>query len=972
KSGLLLAISLVLLLQPGVVGRADPLPSGAESAYPLNHTFDADVQLVGTPPANYEFEAAGYTVGDPPTNHDLEAPAQDAGTPPTNHDFEAGSFTGWTTSGTTSIQSDGSHGYYAKLGSGGTIISSPFTVDSTAQSFVFDVGYLSTTSYSWVKVYALTGPDYGTSTLLADFYCFKCGYWASKAIDASPYLGQSIKLKFYRYFGDVGIDDVAAQIQFLDFTLTGDVQRATEAGGNTYGKLSSNASITSDAFEVDATAQFATVGINGLKSSGGSQYKVSVLSGAGFETVTQVALGSAAYGWQTIRFNVSSWQGQQIKIKTEEVLYGIGVDDVGIQSVDVPQWDVTKDTSLLPEGPSGNYVRTNGQLTSSAFTLADDVQQLGVTYKGDSASSLFYLELLRGPDFSEVIDLGGGTIPGDQTQWKTIKVGISQYAGETVKLRLRRYYGWLLFDNAGLGEITVPGWQLTTNDAVAVGEDSNGTYVTPFTSGGILFLRSVDISPGIIDRSSSSDQKYYAISYEIGYSTSNSIQVSWYNSSGGSWVVHSDAASTPTGYKTSYFWLAEFMGEKGYFRVRLVGGGKVYSIADNIARQHLREPFSQKVGLSVDTSTGSFGFTDQDLTLEGRMPLALTRYYNGHSDRHGPLGYRWAHTFDTRLEFADGGDVGVLFGSGGEEFFIWDSLEGIFEAADARVHDELVKNVDNTYTLTTKENLDYDFNSSGKLTSIQDLDSNAITLSYDGNGLLTLATDPDGRTLAFAYDGSSRLASVTASGGAVVSYSYDGNGDLISVTDPEGGVRTYSYSRHRLVSVVDQDEKTLFTNTFDAVNRVVEQTDALDNTISISYDTPEKGVTQVTDPENNVATYYYDVAHRTTNKVDPLGHVVTYIYDDVGNLQKVIDPLFNEWQFGYNSSGDLTSSTDPLGNPISITYNPQHLPTTITDARGHVTTLTYDDQGNLTSTTDPLSNVTTYTYDDDGKLISTT
>lgn len=155
RSTFALAALLVFFL-PGaaLVTEAEPVASLADPAYPLNHTFDADVLAVGTPPANSDFEAAAYTVGTPPANHNLEAAAQDAGTPPTNHDFEAGSFTGWTTSGTTSIQSDTPHGYYAKLQASGTIISSTFTVDSTAQSFAFDMGYLSTSGYSWVNRFA--------------------------------------------------------------------------------------------------------------------------------------------------------------------------------------------------------------------------------------------------------------------------------------------------------------------------------------------------------------------------------------------------------------------------------------------------------------------------------------------------------------------------------------------------------------------------------------------------------------------------------------------------------------------------------------------------------------------------------------------------------------------------------------------------------------------------------------------------
>jgi len=340
--------SLIVLLLPGaaLITEADPVASLADPAYPLNHTFDADVLAVGTPPANSDFEAASYNVGTPPANHNLESAAQDAGTPPTNHDFETGSFTGWTTSGTTSIQSDTPHGYYAKLGNNGTIITSAFTVDGTAQSFAFDVGYLSTSGYSWVKVYALPGPNYDTPVLLKDIYCNNCGYWVRYALNASSYVGQSIKLKFYEYWGDVGIDAASEQIVFPNFTQTGSPQRITEAGGNVYAYLDS-ATLTTAAYTVDSTAQFGRTRIYGVDSLNRSQYKIWVLSGAGFGTSTLVALGYATYGWQTVAFNVSSWQTQQIKVKVEEVAYKIGADDFGVQWVDVPSWAVTANVLVV-------------------------------------------------------------------------------------------------------------------------------------------------------------------------------------------------------------------------------------------------------------------------------------------------------------------------------------------------------------------------------------------------------------------------------------------------------------------------------------------------------------------------------------------------------------------------------------------------------------------------------------------------
>src|SRR5262249_18585675 len=151
------------------------------------------------------------------------------------------------------------------------------------------------------------------------------------------------------------------------------------------------------------------------------QYTVSVLSGAGFATSTQVLSGTADdAAWQTVTFNISSWAGQSIKLKAAQVTGQVGGDDAGLMAVTIPSWSVTGTTTLPTGGPTGKYARTNGNLTSSAFTLAADVQQLKLDYKGDGAGASFYLELLRGVDFSTVVDLAGN-VAQDTTQWKTLK-----------------------------------------------------------------------------------------------------------------------------------------------------------------------------------------------------------------------------------------------------------------------------------------------------------------------------------------------------------------------------------------------------------------------------------------------------------------------------------------------------------------------------------------------------------------------
>ncbi len=492
-----------------------PTPSGAGAAYPLNHTFDAESVAAGSPAANADFEAPAAAVGTPAANSTFSAPPADAGPTLPNYNFESGDLTGWTPAGTVTVQTDAAHGKYAKLtGWGSTLTSSAFTVDGAAQAFTFDLGYLSTTDYGGVKVYALSGPSYATQTLLNTYYCRACGSWTSPTISAAPYRGQSIKLKFEYYLGDPGIDAVRVQTLFAGWEVSGTFTRETEGDGNVFLALRGGTSpaAISPAVTLDATAQSLAFRLKGLTPSA-DQYQVYLLSGADFATSTLVKNTSYARSddtWETVHVNVSPWAGQQVKLKVVLMVNSIGIDDAGVPWVDVPQWGITQDTTLVSGGPTGAYARTNGNLVSAPITLGGGVQQLSLSYRGDGTSPLFYVELLRGADFSQVVDIGGGVITADLAQWKTLRAGVQQYAGETVKLRIRQYMGWGLYDNAGLGEVVVPGWTLTTVDGVAAGQDANGTYVTPSRTA--LSLRSSDVTLGVVDRPNAVDARYYAVS----------------------------------------------------------------------------------------------------------------------------------------------------------------------------------------------------------------------------------------------------------------------------------------------------------------------------------------------------------------------------------------------------------------------------------------------------------------------------
>lgn len=624
---------------------------------------------LGPTPPNFTLDTGTYTTGTPPSNYQFEEDEEQVGSPPSNHDFETGDFTGWTTSGTTSVQSGGPTGYFAQLGSSGNIYSSAFDMPGSAQSLEVDIGTLGSSSNGYY-IYVLSGSGYSTETLVKSASCSSCqGQWNTVAIDPENWRGQSIKLRIRRVLGTIGADNAGLSFETLIGWTTHGLVGQPEGPSDLYAELKSGADIDSPAFTFPSSAQ--TLSFDRVLPSAGTGLGVRVATGPNYDTWTPVyteSAGASSQPWTTKTINLSDWAGDSIKVRFEGT-GTIGIDNAAIISVALPGWGLSNEENEVPTvesgGPSGNYVELYGSshdIYTGAFTVPDNALALQFRRTFLTSSSGLGIAVMSGTDFEDLTSVyaesGSSTEP-----WAVKSFGVGTWAGDTIKLKVVGSTGQVGFDDPA-------------------------------------FVFAADAALNLSSPGSDQDSK------------------------------------------------------------------------------------SAKIGEPVDSTTGSYTHSHTDIAIPGRgVPLEFTRTYSSMSTDAGDLGHRWRHNYSWSLTIESDGDATVQYPSGGVSRFDWNSGSETFTAPAGNT-DSLVDNGDDTYTLTNKAQIEFNFSSAGKLASMVDRNGNTTTLSYV-SGRLDSVEDQGGRELTFDYDGSNRIIAVTdpmsSPDTRTVEFTYDGSGDLSEV-----------------------------------------------------------------------------------------------------------------------------------------------------------------------------------------------
>ena len=228
------------------------------------------------------------------------------------------------------------------------------------------------------------------------------------------------------------------------------------------------------------------------------------------------------------------------------------------------------------------------------------------------------------------------------------------------------------------------------------------------------------------------------------------------------------------------------------------------------------------------------------------------------------------------------------------------------------------------------------------------------TYTYDRDGNYTSTTDHLGHTTSFIYDALNRLVDTTDALGGQTKVAYDGNGNVVKHTDALGHTTTYAY---------------------DSMNRVVDTKDALGVDTQRTYDAFGNVVSSTVASGTTAArttTYVYDLDNRLTSTADALGNTQRYTYDAVGNRLQVTNAEGHTTQYVYDAMNRNIAIIDPLGFQTRMTYDGVGNKLSLIDAKGGVTAFTYDVGNREISMQDAMGRVTTYTYDVLGDRITQT
>ena len=482
------------------------------------------------------------------------------------------------------------------------------------------------------------------------------------------------------------------------------------------------------------------------------------------------------------------------------------------------------------------------------------------------------------------------------------------------------------------------------------------------------------------------------------------------------------------------------------------------------------------IGDPIAASSGAYHFTMPLLDLGGPLPLCYSLHYRMdeyHDCTSLSILGPFEHNLNPAVYYAVD-ELLIYLRNGDRPCFTTDEVSGewVLDAVSpVRYRLQETGSTESNgfyYVLDPIEELVYIFDKSESASAywyrrvlfVVDRNNNRLTYTYDDAPdplRPTRVADGLGRSLSmdynsYVYDTSTYtlLTSVTDQAGRTITF---GHGDsekwsaMNSITDPEGNTTEFVYDgadnlkySGSITQVIRPLRNVPYRQTVakEKLNgasyspRVTSQTDAYENTTTLTYDEGTNRVTEtqpdtktvvyqhydndgvpqkLTDPANRTAEFEKTVNeqlssvtdrlgdstaisyHAETGKISSItnakGHTITRTYtaqdqtfinpaneEEVTftfyNLTRVDYPDGTNEQFTYDGNGNMLTCADQTGATWTCTYNTRGQVLTQINPVGGVTTFAYNDDATVASTTDSDTGTTTYGYDTYKRLSSIT